>query len=481
MHRLDGPEGAVLREYYERASMLVPNSLTFGVMLGASNFVSIATSERLLASAYVVLLPVSVRYALRRIEAGSEGLALASLPLVYNRFFHMGFFSFCASLPMFVFGLAFWWRRQELARWFDVVLLAALTMMVYLCHAASAVMLMLVIGGVAAWRQRGVARAAVAFLPTVLLLIRFVGQRSDLTLWVPIHERALALYNLWAIADERTLPLSVLLASIFLGTGAIVALRRVRARSSQVSDGLLVATLGAVFLVLVAPAAASSGGFVGERLAVYPYILVICWLAAAVPERRRLLSFFEASGVVVSIALLSLWWPTWSLVSDYTEEYVSASDHIERNSTILPLAYAPSGMSADGREIGYRYAPFLHASGYLATRKDLVDLGLYEASTDHFPVRFRPERDPYLFISDRLDRESEPPRANFQAYPTQTGGRVDYVVLWQPDAAPPDHPDVSDVHSQLSREYERVYVSRRGLVHLFRRRTLARADSPGLP
>jgi hypothetical protein len=329
-------------------------------------------------------------------------------------------------------------------------------------------MLMLVVGAVALWHGLAAWRTLIAFLPTLVLLGQFVAGRADPPVWVPLPDRLLALYAPLAIVDERAVVVSVLLASAFMAVGAVGILRRRSERGTSDADGLLAVLAGTVILVLLAPTAGSSGRFIGERLALYPYVLALFWFAAT-NLRPSWLGVLKSAAAVLAIAQLAVCWPRWIALSDYTAEYVTAADYIESGHSVLPLAYSQGGV-AQGASMSVGFGPFLHVSGYLAARKVLVDLGLYEASTDHFPVRFRPERNPFVHISPLSEREREPPRAGFLDYPARTGGRVDYVVLWQPDVAPIDHPDVVSVRSQLNEAYQEVYVSPRRLVHVYRHR-----------
>ncbi len=127
---------------------------------------------------------------------------------------------------------------------------------------------------------------------------------------------------------------------------------------------------------------------------------------------------------------------------------------------------APSG---ERRQLAFRLWPFVHALGYVAGRRPIVDLGLYEAGEDYFPLRFRPELDPYRHLSiGPLGMEEVPPRVDVPGY-ERRGGRVDYVLLWQPQVAPANHPATRELYRQLAAGFERVHVSRRGNAELWRR------------
>jgi len=490
MRELDGPEGSALRDYFEWAPDLVPNWISFAFMTSLSRVMSISTAERLLASAYVILLPVSMWLTLGVIDRRHRYLAIGALPFVFNRFFHKGFFSFNLSLPFFVLAFGFWWSRKSLPRWIDVVGLSLLTLITYFSHAVSAVVLMVTVCAVIAGQRiatrgagtraaatldehqvtyRALVRLGLAFLPVVILLGQFVSGRMQTTTWMPFGDRFLMLYAPLAALDQRTIVVSVLLVSVFFAIVVARLIDRKERSGLKSSAGLLWALLGVIGLVLVSPDSGSSGMFITDRLALYPFLLSLCWMAAA-GLKPVLATTLKSASVVAAVAILALCWPRWIALADFTGEYVTAADYVESGRTILPLTYSERGTAPDGQSMSMGFGPFLHVSGYLASRKGVIDLGLYEANTDHFPIRYRENRNPYVFISTPADREREPPRATFMDYDARTGGRVDYVVLWQPNAVPSDHVDVVAVRTQLRRAYDEIYVSPRRLVHVYRHR-----------
>src|SRR4029077_14515298 len=123
------------------------------------------------------------------------------------------------------------------------------------------------------------------------------------------------------------------------------------------------------------------------------------------------LRWIGGAAAAVAVGLLAMFWPRWMKLNDYLAEYETAAPRIEAGSTLLSLVYSHQGTTPDGKEIAFRTRPFLHASGYIADRKPLVDLGLYEANEDYFPMLFRPERNPFrrIGVGPGLGLEAEPP------------------------------------------------------------------------
>jgi hypothetical protein len=208
-------------------------------------------------------------------------------------------------------------------------------------------------------------------------------------------------------------------------------------------------------------------------LALFPPLALLLWLAhrrwtAAARVAVQLLGLLLAVGLLVTL------WARWSRIGRYLDEYVATAERVEDGRTVLPLAFAREGVeiTPDGerRQLAFRLWPFVHALGYVAGRRPIVNLGLYEAGEDYFPLRFRPELDPYRHLSiGPLGMEEVPPRVDIPRY-ERRGGRVDYVLLWQPKAAPREHPVTKALYQQLESRFERVHVSARGNAELWRLR-----------
>ncbi|HKY32909.1 MAG TPA: hypothetical protein VJV23_10255, partial [Candidatus Polarisedimenticolia bacterium] len=90
---------------------------------------------------------------------------------------------------------------------------------------------------------------------------------------------------------------------------------------------------------------------------------------------------------------------------------------LRAGSTVLALSF-------EGRK--GRVAPLLHAVSYAAIEAGAVDLGNYEAKTDHFQIRFKPlPMPPHALI------ERAPARIDVRAY----AGVIDHLVTWDLRAA----------------------------------------------
>jgi hypothetical protein len=259
---------------------------------------------------------------------------------------------------------------------------------------------------------------------------------------------------------------AALLSATIAASTAVLITRRLRSRAPFGRDDCLLALLVSLAAYAVAPAETSGGSFLVERLCLYVFLLAGLWVATcpmSARARRGLTTIFAAS----ALGLLLMFWPRWQQLDDGLQEAARASEHLESESTVLCLVYSGHGTAPDSSEMAFRVRPFLHVCGSAAATRPVVDLLSYEANSRLFPMMFRPDRNPYGVIGSQPELERQTPRVAFLTYPARTGGRIDYVLLWQFDSAPQDNPDVAAVMTQLAEAYVPVYTSPRRFVQLY--------------
>jgi hypothetical protein len=489
LRQYDLPGAGLLRQYYLPNREALPNWLIFFLMGRVLGFVAVPVAEKIVLTAYVLLLPLSARYALRAVDPRSGFLALLAFPFVYNYLFNMGFFNFCWSLAAFLFATGYWLQHAERMGPGRTAVLALLVLWVYFCHPVTLAVTVAVLLTLAGWRMlldlrvapgrpsplelwRGFRRRllapALACLPALLLMAAFVGRRtgariSMLPMWVKLKQLA-GLYSL-ASLSRWTIPLAILLALLFYRLAAL-CLRQRQGLPLQTGDGLLLATAILIVVHFAAPSQLAGGGFINQRTVLYPFLTLLLWLSTFEhPERRRRRIQAAAAGIALAFLGLVLW--KYAEIDRALSEIVAAADAVAPDHTLLFLCYSHQG---DGRggELAFRTEPFLHAGGYVAARKRLVDLSLYEANEDYFPLLFRPALNPYTYLASvTLGIETEPPEVDLPGYSRRTGGRIDYVLLWGLRDARRDEPEVRAVLDQLAAGYDLVERSPGGRVLLY--------------
>lgn len=472
LRQIDRPEGAYLREYLRPNREAIPNWFVFFLLADALRPFSLPVAEKILLSAYVILLPLAARQALRAVRPGAGFLAFLVFPFTYNYLLNMGFYNFCFSLAAFFFAVGFWLKHRGRLGPLRTIGLALLVLWTYFCHPVTLGVLVGTLLTLAGWRAllrrrlAGLAWTAAACLPAVVLLLSFLRSRmagpvSDMTLWAKVRQ-LVSLYSLVSI-DSRMLYLSLVLSILLALLTATTLVRRGQRRQLLPGDGLLVATVLLVGVYFVAPNEMGQGGFVTHRLNLFPFLVLILWLGTfsyAAPIKAALRSAASAISLVFLAATLAL----WAGLDAYLGEVLSAAPHLEPRRTLVTLSFSNAGVDEIGEQLSFRTWPFVHAGSLLAARRPVVDLSLYEAHEDYFPLTYWPEKDPFTRLArEPLDLEAEPPRVDLSALP------IDYVLLVWPQAVPPENPAARSIRRQLAGRYERVHVSPEGIAELYRR------------
>jgi hypothetical protein len=451
------PEAQVLREYFELNDEAVPNRFIYFVLADVLRFVSVPVAEKILLSAYVILLPLAVRWAVAGVAPGNAFLAVLALPFTFNFLLNMGFYNFSVSLVAFFIALGWWLRHRERFGPRAALVFAGLAVWVYFCHAVSLVALLAAVGAAAIARRdlRGLAWLVLAGLPAAVLTFSYAGELGGYRGWLPFTDRLWRLGTLNALVsvDSRT----DLLAAFLAVALAAVAFRFL-AREHQTS-GLGLAILALFGLALAAPQAVGVGNFITDRLVLFPYMLLIPWLAGFEHGSRSRLGL-EILGAGVALGMLGLLVPRWQEANLYLAEAAPAVERVAPGSTYLPLAFSYGGEAPDGGPVVDRVLPFLHAGDHVSARRTVANLNNFAAGTDAFPIRYRPERDPYTHLWTRDGWVLSADGIN----------RVDYVLVWWPRAREPNLAGTRRLLVELEAGYDRVYISPRDLVRLYRRK-----------
>jgi hypothetical protein len=492
LRQYDLPEAGLLRQYYLPNREALPNWLIFFLMGRVLGFVAVPLAEKIVLTAYVLLLPLSARYALRAADPRSGFLAVLAFPFVYNYLFNMGFFNFCWSLAAFLFATGYWRRHAERMGPGRTAVLALLVLWVYFCHPVTLAVTVAVVLTLAGWRMLLDLRAgpgrpgprelwlgfrhrllapALACLPALALMAAFVGRRtgapiSMMPMWIKLKQLA-GLYSL-ASLSRWTILLAILLSLLFYWLAAL-CLRQRRGLPLQAGDGFLLAAAVLTVVHFTAPSQLAGGGFINQRTVLYPFLTLLLWLGTFEhPAHRRLR--IQAAAAVISVAFLGLMLWKYAELDRALSEIVATAGAVAPDHTLLFLSYSHQG-DGGGEELAFRTEPFLHAGGYVAARERLVDLSLYEANEDYFPLLFRPALNPYTYLSNGpLGIEKDPPDLDLARYPRRTGGRIDYVLLWGLRDERRGEPKVRAVLDPLAAGYDLIERSPGGRVLLYRAR-----------
>ena len=507
------PERSVFRKYYTFNKNFTPTWIGHLILAGLMYIVPLLVAEKIFISGYVVLLPLSVRYALKAIRQDTDFLAYLSFPFIYNYFFHLGFYEFSYSLALFFFVMGFWLKYREEFTPKKVLILTFLSLLLFFFHVVSFVMAYVAIIILTIWFilienfQKGNSKKLsiseilkvfqkkglpvfFAFLPSFMLFLLFlnpIGLKVDWSkLLIENASKNLFKFNdllqieplvsYQRVEFYLSLALGIFLWVLFLYIFAAKKVHRNSLLDYQLQldiwDGILFVIFGYVLMFWITPDEISGFGLIHIRLNIYPFFMLIIWFRAQSYSTlvKRIIVF-----VITAIALATLSFHTikYAELNDYMEEYLSGIQLIEPNTTILPLSFFITQNTESGLDPYSKVNPFLHASGYIGAIRGVVDFSNFEAHLSWFPLRFRQDLDPYVHIGIDKCLECVPPKVDFLTYPKRTGGQVDYVLVWDQKKHQRNDEYTRSIFKQLKEGYQLIYTSpKRGLMKLYRRKEL---------
>jgi hypothetical protein len=156
------------------------------------------------------------------------------------------------------------------------------------------------------------------------------------------------------------------------------------------------------------------------RMSLFAGVFLVIWMAAQRWNAWAIRTLWLVLPLIAISALLGRL-PEYYRWDDVLREFTSIGTQIRPGATVL-------GLRLDRDPDNIR--PLLHAVDWFAPTP-FIDLCNYEASTDQFPLRFRPDRSPDGVLGKRAELEQVPPIFHIARYESQTLGCVDYVLVYR--------------------------------------------------
>ncbi|MFL6236300.1 MAG: hypothetical protein ACJ76N_24425 [Thermoanaerobaculia bacterium] len=443
------PRYPLFGQYYEIKAEPYPNWLGHGVMALLMRAVPPLVAEKVLASAYALTLLAGAWYLAGSVRPEGRWLALLAFPFVFNFMFQYGFYNFSISLGLFLFAVGFWWRYRE--RPGSPVYVVGINLFLGLCYFAHILSFGLALLAIAVlwlatlrretWRRHMMHVAVLApqgFLP-VWYFTREGG--GTVAAYWPFSQLVTYLLGLGVVSpfggpQDR---LAGLLALAFLAL-LVLTLRREGLRPWREEHAFLLLAAFFTLLYFASPEGMAGGTLLKNRLSLYPWLILIPWLAPGLkPRARRIAAAALALLALVNLAFVIRW---YGWLSGDMAAYLAGLAAVERDTRVLPVRFVhqPHGSRLD--ILG-------HAMSYAALEKGLIDWDNYEAASTLFPVEFR-QSVPWPPIGDI---EARPGRLRMEPW----SRRADYVYTWR---MRPQHP----FRGRLERFYRPVATANGGVL-----------------
>ncbi len=484
-----GNDSAFYAEWFTLNPNIEPNWLNHFLLTVFQLVFPPVFSEKLFLTLYILGFVFAFRYLARSIYPANGAFLLVAMPFLFHKVFLMGFFNYSASVILFFVLVGFWLRNFEKEGWRWRMVLGTLMLVLGLSHPVSYAMAMGTIffhwvgqflAGVMR-ADRGVKLKALALLalktilaalPSLMLLGSFIlrkgtdsiaSQAKPQTIFEDfVQLRALILFH----PGETTWPIVL---SILIAVMLMVGLFSL-SRQSKGHTGILLMLGTTLVVYFFQPAVVAGVGIMPERLQIYPYLIAIIWLACR-PWPTWMLRSAALIGFLVAGILFSIRLPNYANTSLAVEEFVSVQPHMRPHSTVLMLDYAPEGRYPnEGPLLSDEAYIFMHIAEYLGALQPHIILNNYEANTHWFPLRWNPDKDPYVHLGEGPGFEGWLPTVNFEKFRMETGKDVDYVITWCLNNELRQYEGVKLMQDRLKQDYTEVLVTEGGRVRLWERK-----------
>jgi hypothetical protein len=424
--------GATYSQYYDLNLRPFPNWFSHATMALFMKMVPPLTAEKMLLTGYVILFVLSMRYFLRSMADRSDWLLPVAFPFIYNYLLHSGYYNFSISLPLVFLTLGYWWRRRDReSDWRGWVGINLLLVLLYACNILSQGLALASVLGLAAIHYRGrvgrTLRLAAALAPSCVLPAYYVAaQQGEAGGRIGVGQLVTYLATIGPLTsfDSRERYVGAALAIVFAVLIGYKLADRTRVgrggsrRGFVPSDGFLLLAAALLLLYFLVPTRAFGGGTITYRLGLYPFLMVLAWLAADVPRALRRAAAIAAVGV--ALVHLGFTVHSYQVLNRGLAEYTSGISLVEQNSTILPISFDHRGESA-------KVGVYRHAGSYYCVARGVIDLANYEGDKSYFPLRYKASLNPWSIIGslEGIRGTIRPGR-----YPRA----VDYILLWSAPA-----------------------------------------------
>ena len=475
----------IFREYYYIHFSVAGNILSQLLLSGLAGIFGYSGGEKLFLTVYTILMIAGFSYLLTTLKCTATPFVLFVFLFTPNYFLFMGFWNFCLSIPICLISMSYYWKASIRPTTRSYVIFAVLSLLTYAAHMLSWAVLLVTIAvdtllfAFVVWRSAGIRDglavirprailAACGAIPAVLLLFYAtqINASGGGALEETLRARAWPLYSTSFLRGLS--PAGQATSAFFVGTVvllfAVAALNRWRRnRQFLPTDNLLVSSL-TIAILSVAASNSLGGAYVRERFSLYAWMLLVIWLAVQSwsPAIQR------ATHVLLAIACIGFAVTGLSSIEAWNRElgeYVTASQVIERGSTILPIQLDMRTPNID---------PIYHAVDLIALRRAAVDLRNYEALLPYFTVAFNPGRSPLGYLAFTTEGPPATPIPfDIAGFERAARGSVDYVVAYGSSRAGV-FPETL-LYSQQLQSYECIWTSEpTHVVRVYRSRAAVR-------
>jgi hypothetical protein len=404
-----------------------------------SGFLPAFVAEKIVLLIYLVGFPLSVRYLFHVLGIKTKYLLYLVFPFTYSYLFYYGFYNFNIGVVLFFFGigLALKYKNQftrsrvvklllvsTLICFSHLFVFAVFLMVLFFVNADSLMLLFNINKEVKRRGRNTILGLLIAVLPGLFITFNFLFANESMqsvSVYLPFSDLLASLkyimpakgiaYDGYGLYNRVLLYLFVALIACTI-ISVVYHLVKNKKWSLKNNAWLIVLVTTGLLIFILPDYKGAAIGFVSSRLMFFFFIFLIIWLASQEISKWVIAAVFIGINLV-NIGILYHNYQSVKAGCELAEEIRATAEFIEPNSTVLPLTYSDNLLNA-------------HISNYLGTEKPMIILENYEASLDHFPLRWNTEHMPELLVGDSLFSDM---CYSWSPTGSQAAEAIDYVFI----------------------------------------------------
>lgn len=419
---------------YTLNTELVPNWSGHFLLSFFNFFLPAYIAEKIVLVGYLVALPYSFRFLIKKVNPKNLILSYAIFPFAYSFLFILGFYNFSFALAFLFLGIGFWLKLQSLAqyKWHHYIILILIFFAIYFSHIVVFSILMLCIGVQMIYTakydyltgQKTLNASVIAFFKKSLIVLtlsfpflylwlqyflnRPLGEHLDYKTNEELIGMLTQLNVLIGYNVELELPYTQNMAHSIIVLFALVLVFKIKRiigiyrkditlenhekpRLLSKNDYFLIITVMLICLLFIMPDSDGNAGYVSQRLALISLLFALIWSASQyIPRGLGLIVI-----IIINYSgfhLNTYYKEVQSSLNVMAVDCESASAFIEEDGIVLVENFSNNWL------VG-------HFANYLGIDKPIAILENYEASVGYFPVLWNDEHFPNLTLGNFTQEE----------------------------------------------------------------------------
>jgi hypothetical protein len=402
-----------LNDFFYFNNSINPN--WFGHFL-LSLFISIFpyfVAEKIVLLFYLIGIPVSIRFLFKTLSIENKYLLYLVFPFTYSFLFYYGFYNFNIGLVLFFWGLGLWIKYINNLTIKKGLILALFSTLICLSHLFVFVMFLMVILFVnishiltrklfyksdikvisKLFLFQGIALSLGLIITTMYFLnspiqdlpSKYIPFHDILTLLIKISPAKGINYGRANIFTQWIFYIIVAFILYFLSFKLYALIKN---REYKLKNPLwLLISLATLILVFIIPDSKGAAvGFNTHRFILFFFLFLIIWLAS---QKVNIWFKVFVFTIITYINFAFVLHNKKSISNNckIANELIIASNNLTPNSTVLPIINSDNFI-------------FSHISNYLGVNKPMIILENYEASLNHFPLKWNHAEMPQLLFGN---------------------------------------------------------------------------------